>query len=243
MVPIDTGPSDATQGYENSRNCIRFGDLFPLCFDSCIVGTISADDPVRQYITLQHTLADRLTPLQWIPNPHHANLPIRAMASGEPFPCTYLLTQPSAQLASPPSPIYKTTTSRGRSVIGSPVCSSSTPAYRILRYVRYLLYRHASSCVLQPAIQTVHATATENVSCRYRCDQLRGMLSLSLSRVESWGAAVCQLRTVVALHANETQDTTQMLPILCRGSGGRGSSPVDIQPAACNSFGTPYVRH
>jgi hypothetical protein len=181
MVPIDTGPSDATQGYENSRNCIRFGDLFPLCFDSCIVGTISADDPVRQYITLQHTLADRLTPLQWIPNPHHANLPIRAMASGEPFPCTYLLTQPSAQLASPPSPIYKTTTSRGRSVIGSPVCSSSTPAYRILRYVRYLLYRHASSCVLQPAIQTVHATATENVSCRYRCDQLRGMLSLSLS--------------------------------------------------------------
>jgi hypothetical protein len=96
------------------------------------------------------------------------------MASGEPFPCTHLLTQPSAQLASPPSPIYKTTTSRGRSVIGSPVCSSSTPAYRILRYVRYL-----SSCVvLRPA-------ACNSDGARY-CDGKR-VLQMQM-RSTAWDA-------------------------------------------------------
>jgi hypothetical protein len=229
MVPIDTGPSDATQGYENSRNCIRFGDLFPLCFDSCIVGTISADDPVRQYITLQHTLADRLTPLQWIPNPHHANLPIRAMASGEPFPCTYLLTQPSAQLASPPSPIYKTTTSRGRSVIGSPVCSSSTPAYRILRYVRYL-----SSCVvLRPA-------ACNSDGARY-CDGKR-VLQMQM-RSTAWDALPLSLVLsrggLRFVNSELSSHCTLMRPkILLRCSrsyvGGRGSRVAVRHPSTSN---------
>jgi len=43
-----------------------------------------------------------------------------------------------------------------------------------------LIVMRPASCSLQPAIQTVHATATENVPCRYRCDHAWDALSCSI---------------------------------------------------------------
>jgi hypothetical protein len=133
----------------NSKTCIRYGDVAHSVLTAAGPDQSPQMTLLRQFSRLWQAFGRSDDSTAMDTKSTHAPMPIRAMSSGEPLPCT-VTTRVHEYFSSAQLPFsnYETTRSGGRCSIGSPTCSSSTPAYRF-RTVRGT-YRHVS-CVLRPA--------------------------------------------------------------------------------------------